>query len=73
MRNFLLLMAVMLWTATGLQAQDVDVSGVVSGEAGEPIPGVNVLVQGTTIGTVTDIDGQYRLRTSEDAEVLSTL
>ncbi len=64
-------MAVMLWTATGLQAQDVDVSGVVSGEAGEPIPGVNVLVQGTTIGTVTDIDGQYNLRTPEDATTLT--
>ncbi|QOI96854.1 MAG: carboxypeptidase-like regulatory domain-containing protein [Flammeovirgaceae bacterium] len=34
---------------------------VISGEDGSPLPGVNVLVKGTTIGTVTDLDGNYRL------------
>jgi len=35
-----------------------------------PVPGVNVLVKGSTTGTVTDIDGNYRIRVSEDAEAL---
>ena len=34
------------------------------------LPGVNVLVKGTTIGTVTDIDGNYSLSVPDDAETL---
>lgn len=37
------------------------VSGKVVGEDGEPLPGVTVLVKGSTIGTVTDFDGNYSL------------
>ena len=36
----------------------------------ETLPGVNVLVKGTTIGTVTDIEGNYRLTAPDDAETL---
>ncbi|WPP53723.1 SusC/RagA family TonB-linked outer membrane protein [Catalinimonas niigatensis] len=36
----------------------------------EPLPGVNVLVQNTTIGTVTDIDGNYTITAPDDAQVL---
>ena len=44
---------------THLQAQTV--SGVVRDAAGETLIGVNVLIPGTTVGTVTDIDGNYSL------------
>ena len=37
------------------------VSGTVMDEYGESIPGVNIVVKGTSIGTVSDIDGQYSL------------
>ena len=37
------------------------VSGVVLDQDGLPLPGANVMVQGTTIGTVTDFDGRYSL------------
>lgn len=48
-----------------------DVSGkVTDGESGEPLPGVNVLAKGTSIGTVTDIEGQYRLSVPEDVNTL---
>ena len=40
-------------------AQERVVTGVVSDNSGLPIPGVNVLVKGTTLGTQTDIDGKY--------------
>ncbi len=36
-------------------------SGSVTDEIGDPIPGVSVIVKGTTIGTITDIDGNYIL------------
>lgn len=43
-------------------AQSKEVKGVVTDSStGEPIPGVNVLVDGTTTGTITNIDGQYQL------------
>jgi TonB-linked SusC/RagA family outer membrane protein len=44
-----------LWT----YAQTVQVKGVVSDEGGTPLPGVNVLVKGTTVGSITDLNGQY--------------
>jgi hypothetical protein len=40
-------------------AQERVVTGVVSDNAGMPIPGVSVLVKGTKFGTNTDFDGKY--------------
>ena len=37
----------------------VEISGKVTDENGEPIPGATVVVEGTNIGTVTDIDGNF--------------
>ena len=52
-----------------LQAQAQEISGAVtSSETGEGVPGVTVLVRGTTIGTITDIDGTYTINVPEDAE-----
>ena len=42
------------------------VSGTVRSEAGEVIPGVNVLVKGTSNGTVTDAAGKYSLSVSDE-------
>ncbi len=53
-----------------LYAQDGTVSGVVSSEAEGPLPGVNVLVKGTTTGTVTDLEGNYRLSVPEGTDTL---
>lgn len=36
----------------------------------ESLPGVNVVVKNTTVGTVTDIEGNYRLTVSDDAQIL---
>ena len=43
---------------------------VTDGETQEPLPGVNVLAKGTTSGTVTDIDGNYRLTVDDGIETL---
>ena len=51
-----------------LQQSDLVVSGrVTSQDSGEPLPGVNILVKGTTTGTVTDIDGKYSIGVGSDA------
>ena len=46
-------------------AQQLKVSGVVTSEEGEVLPGAYVLLKGTTVGTVTDIDGGYTLSISD--------
>ncbi|WPP50423.1 SusC/RagA family TonB-linked outer membrane protein [Catalinimonas niigatensis] len=43
---------------------------VTDGENGEPLPGVNVLAKGTSTGTVTDIDGSYRLSVGDEVTTL---
>ena len=37
------------------------VSGIVSDQTGNPLPGVSVFIRGTSIGTITQIDGRYSL------------
>lgn len=45
-------------------AQERVVSGVVTDNGGLPLPGVNVLVKGTKMGTQTDIDGKFSIKAS---------
>ncbi len=50
---------------------DKQITGTVTdGETNEPLPGVNVVAKETTIGTITDIDGNYTLSVPDDTEVL---
>lgn len=42
-------------------AQSISVSGTVMDNAGSPLPGVSVIVKGTSIGVATSIDGEYVL------------
>ena len=53
--------------STGIYAQTLDVTGTVTDNLLEPIPGANVLIKGTTVGTFTDIDGNYAIMTAPDA------
>ncbi|MDD4226861.1 MAG: SusC/RagA family TonB-linked outer membrane protein, partial [Mariniphaga sp.] len=53
----------------GIQ-QDRTVTGVVSDRDGQPLPGVTVVVKGTTRGTVTGSDGKFSLAIPDDAAVL---
>lgn len=41
--------------------QQIAISGVVKDKGGEPLPGVNILVKGTTSGTITDFNGVFSL------------
>ena len=64
MRNFLRLslMLVAILLIQNVQAQERTISGkVTSSEDGSAVPGVNVILKGTTVGTVTDFDGNYKL------------
>ena len=70
MKKILLLMCAIV-VALGSYAQTTTVSGTVSSaEDGTAIPGVNVLLKGTTNGTVTDGDGKYTLSVPPTGGVL---
>lgn len=54
-------------TETGLVVQaPVVITGTVSDQKGLPLPGVNVLLKGTTTGATTDANGKYTLRLPDD-------
>ena len=57
-----------LMMAGTLYAQERVVSGTVTDATDFALPGVNVLVKGTTLGTITDMEGNYRIEL-EDAQV----
>lgn len=48
----------------------ITVSGRVTGSGGESLPGVNVLVKGTSIGTTTDTNGQYAINAPGENDIL---
>ncbi|MDF9801165.1 TonB-linked SusC/RagA family outer membrane protein [Catalinimonas alkaloidigena] len=65
------LLAFLSFTGNIGMAQSRTVSGnVTSLENGESLPGVNILVQGSTTGTVTDVDGNYRISVPSDDAIL---
>ena len=52
-------------------AQQMKVTGVVINEDdGEPVIGASIVVKGTTIGTITDLDGKFELETQKDAKLI---
>lgn len=64
--TFLLSMLCVLAFAQGKQ-----ISGIIKDSAGEPMIGVNVLVKGTTNGTITDFDGKFVIQDVKDSDVLT--
>jgi TonB-linked SusC/RagA family outer membrane protein len=62
MKKFLLLCMSLVFVSSFAWAQELVISGrVASVEDGSALPGVNVVLKGTTNGTVTDADGNYRI------------
>ena len=61
MKRFTLTVASLLMGMTAVMAQNTKVTGQVLDENGEPVIGASVVVKGTTIGTVTDFDGNFTL------------
>src|SRR5690606_24539327 len=60
------------WSAFSQQTgQSLIVSGqVMTAESAEPLPGVNVIINGTSLGTSTDFDGNFRLENIPAGSVL---
>lgn len=67
-RTFLLALFWIAGSSLGL-AQDATLSGVVKDNTGQPLPGANVLVKGTTNGTQTDFDGNFTLNAPSNGTI----
>ena len=52
-------------------AQEIEVTGTVKDEAGQPLPGVNIVVQGTSTGTITDAQGSFQITVSDENATLN--
>jgi len=72
MKKIALLLAFFAIGLQVLMAQTKEISGTVtSADDGGLIPGVSVSVKGTTLGTITDMDGAFRLKVPQDAKILT--
>ncbi|MBL3656867.1 SusC/RagA family TonB-linked outer membrane protein [Fulvivirga sediminis] len=73
MKNFLLVsfLVSFCFISNNVWSQSRTITGkVTSAEDGSSLPGVNVIIKGTSSGTVTDIDGHYSVSVPESGEVL---
>ncbi|MCW3805623.1 SusC/RagA family TonB-linked outer membrane protein [Plebeiibacterium marinum] len=66
----LVMLALILGYSLNTWAQNIELSGKVLDDQGNTMPGVSVVVKGTTNGTITDIDGNFILSVSPDAKTL---
>ncbi|MCI6213221.1 TonB-dependent receptor [Bacteroides heparinolyticus] len=57
-------------TDRAISQQDKNVSGVVTDQNGDPIIGANVMVKGTTNGTITDVDGNFTINNVSQSAIL---
>jgi TonB-linked SusC/RagA family outer membrane protein len=56
--------------ATAVQQDEITVTGLITDPDGEPIPGVNIVIENTSQGTISDMDGRYSLTVSDQNAVL---
>ena len=64
-RNLIVMTLMQLCLIPMAFGQTVEVSGTITDESGSGLPGVNIVVEGTSKGTVSDIDGKYALEVEQ--------
>ena len=69
--KFFLLIGAFCLVIAQAHAQRNEITGTVTdANTGNPLPGVNIVVKNTTIGTTSDAQGEYRISVPQDAETL---
>ena len=63
-KNAILLIITLLYVNTFLAQNSI--SGTINDQTGGPLPGVNVILEGKTLGAVTDFDGNYSINNVEN-------
>lgn len=72
LKKFLFVLICQFLMISAVFAQNVRTSGIVRDAAGQPLPGVMVVVDGTTNGTITDLEGGWSLSVQKGATLLFT-
>ncbi|MCS2386974.1 carboxypeptidase-like regulatory domain-containing protein [Bacteroides thetaiotaomicron] len=70
-RTYLFLLLMVLASTASSYAQNV-VKGMVMDIADNPLPGVSVVVKGSTTGTTTDLDGRYSINVPKNETLVFT-
>lgn len=63
----IILLLLLTYSTSILYAQESSVTGRVVDENSDPVPGATIKIKGTSTGTVTDLDGNWRLNAPKDA------
>ena len=72
LKKRIFLMFLLLGISFGMYAQTITVRGTVKDATGETLLGVNVVEQGTTNGTITNLDGKYEIKVNRNASLVFT-
>ena len=70
MKRTLFLIAILL-TAFACNVSSKTITGTVIDENGNPLAGVNIVIKGTSTGTVTDLNGKYQIVNAQNTDVLA--
>ncbi len=69
-KNIVVLLALIFYQGLAL-GQGITITGTVTDASSkEPMPGVSVFIKGTTVGTVTDLNGKYSIKTQNSSDLL---
>lgn len=72
LKKRIFLVFLLLGISFGMYAQTITVRGTVKDATGETLLGVNVVEQGTTNGTITNLDGKYEIKVNRNASLVFT-
>jgi TonB-linked SusC/RagA family outer membrane protein len=67
----ILLLIMLLITSTSAIFAQITVTGKVIGTDNKPIPGANVIIRGTTVGALTDVDGKFMIQVPSSTSILT--
>jgi TonB-linked SusC/RagA family outer membrane protein len=70
LRAIILIVVLISLSASSLLAQRTITGKITDAQTGDPLPGVNIVVQGTTRGTISDANGNYTIQVQPDDEAL---
>jgi len=70
LRKITLIQLVILLSVWFVNAQETTLSGKVSSKDGSPIPGVSIVIKGSTVGTLSDSNGHFSLKSPSEAKTI---
>jgi TonB-linked SusC/RagA family outer membrane protein len=70
MRKLVLKTLLTMFVLSAFKSMAIDISGVVSAPGEGPLPGVSIAIKGTTIGTISDFDGKFKLQAPDESSIL---